>query len=122
MQTTVGTISTNTSDHPYEILEKKMNQLLDYAQSHPNAGIKYVASQMHLWVHTDTSYLTESKARSRAGVYYYLSDKPKYPVTSTTPDPPHNGSIHILCKIIDVVMSSAQEAEISVAFLMQKTL
>ena len=75
---------------------------------------------MHLWVHTDASYLSETKARSRAGGYYYLSDTPTYPVTPQQPDPPHNGSVHILCKIIDAVMSSAQEAEIGAAFLNAK--
>lgn len=113
----VGTIATNLTCSPYEVLQKKINQLLDYSHTHPNATIKYIASQMHLWSHTDASYLSESKARSRAGGYLYLSDKPKLPIKPNDQEPPHNGPVHVLCKIIDSVMSSAQEAELGGGYL-----
>ena len=41
-------------------------------------------------------------------------------MTAQQQAPPHNGSIHILCKIIDAVMSSAQEAELGAGFLNAK--
>lgn len=116
----VGTISTNLTSSPYEVLEKKINQLLDYSHTHPNAAIKYIASQMHLWCHTDASYLSETKARSRAGGFFYLSDKPKLPVKPNDKEPPTNGPVNVLCKIIDAVMSSAQESEIGGGYLNAK--
>jgi hypothetical protein len=75
---------------------------------------------MHLWVHTDGSYLSETKVRSRAGGYFFLSDKPTLPITADSPEPTHNMPIHVLCKIIDTVMSSAQEAETVAGFLNAK--
>ena len=75
---------------------------------------------MHLWSHTDASYLSERKARSRAGGFHFLSDKPKLPIHHSDPSPPLNGAIYNLCKIIDTVMSSAQEAETGAGFLNAK--
>ena len=71
---------------------------------------------MHLWAHTDASYLSEPKARSRAGGYYFLSDKPKLPIRANDPPPPLNRAISVKSKIIDAVMSSAQEAETGAGF------
>lgn len=120
MNTAVGSISTSAKDNSFETLKKKINQLFDYAHTHPNAAIKFVASQMHLWVHTDASYLSETRARSRAGGYYFLSDKPQLPITPEQQAPTHNGAVHILCKIIDAVMTSAQEAELGAGYLNAK--
>ena len=43
--------------------------MLDYLATHPNATIRYRASDMILNVHSDASYLSESRARSRAAGY-----------------------------------------------------
>jgi hypothetical protein len=40
------------------------NQLLDYLLTHPDATIRYHASGMILQIHSDTSYLSVSNARS----------------------------------------------------------
>ena len=40
--------------------------ILNYAASNPEATIKYIASDMVLYVHSDASYLSEPKAHSRA--------------------------------------------------------
>jgi hypothetical protein len=117
MLPTVGTIATNLTISPFTTLKQKIDHFLDYAATHPNAYIKYVASQMHLWAHSDASYLCESKARSRAGGFHYLSDKPTLPIKATDAEPTPNGPVNILCKIIDAVMSSAQEAETGAGFL-----
>jgi hypothetical protein len=48
--------------------EKTMDalvQLLDYAATHPDATIRYYKNDMILYVHSDASYLSEPKARSR---------------------------------------------------------
>ncbi|KAJ1427502.1 hypothetical protein B484DRAFT_397167, partial [Ochromonadaceae sp. CCMP2298] len=46
---------------------KDTEHLLRYAACHPDARITYYASDMRLITHSDASYLSETKARSRAG-------------------------------------------------------
>ena len=58
---------------------KKITQLLNYLVSNPDATIQYKRSDMVLWVHSDASYLSCPKARSRAGGMHLLSDKPPSP-------------------------------------------
>ena len=62
---------------------------------------------MVLQIHYDASYLSESKARSTAGRFFFLGSKaePNKPIWL-------NYHIHVLCKIIDVVCGSAAETEI----------
>jgi hypothetical protein len=48
--------------------------LLNYAASNPDAKIMYTASNMVLHIHSNNSYLSEPKARSRAGGHFFLSD------------------------------------------------
>ena len=112
----VSALSTDANNIERSELQRRKIQFLDYVATHPNAKIKYKASDMHLWAHTDASYLSESKARSRAGGYYFLSDKPKLPIQANDPPPPLNGAISAKSKIIDAVMSSAQEAETSAGY------
>ena len=50
---------------PTERTNKSTNHLLDYLATHPIAKIRYYASDMVLNVHSDASYLSESRARSR---------------------------------------------------------
>ena len=64
---------------------------------------------MHLWVHTDASYLTEPKSISRSGVYHYFSNKPKLPIKYDDPPPKHEHPVLLLSKVIDTVMTSKQE-------------
>ena len=44
-----------------------INQVLDYCATHPQAILQYRQSDMILKIHTDSSYLSEPKARSRVG-------------------------------------------------------
>ena len=46
---------------------KKCKQFLDYAASQGEAILTYTKSDMVLAIHSDASYLSESKVRSRAG-------------------------------------------------------
>eukprot|EP00978_Attheya_sp_CCMP212_P034671 scaffold146465_cov33-Attheya_sp.AAC.1 len=48
--------------------------LLVYAATNPNATIRYWASDMILQIHSDASYLSEPKAKSRASGHYFLGD------------------------------------------------
>ena len=86
------------------------NKLMNYLATHPEATIRYHRSKMILHIHTDGSYLSAPKARSRAGGYHFLSN-------GDTEDPPLNGAIHVHSSIIRNVMSSAAEAEIGAAYL-----
>jgi len=91
-------------------LKFRIIQFLDYAATHPDAEIQYTASQTNLWIHSDASYLNETKARSRNAGYFYLSDKPKLPIKPDDPPPPLNTPVLVNSKIIGAVMSSVQES------------
>ena len=95
-----------------ENTKAEMLHLLNYCATHPEATVRFKASDMILKVHSDASYLSESEARSRAGGYFYLGDK--------TNKITNNGPIHILAKIIKNVVSSAAEAEIAAVFMNAK--
>ena len=93
MQMPVSSLSTDCAYvSPWE-LDRRTYHFLDYVTTHPDATVKFHASDMVLWAHSDASYLSEPKARSRAGGFYYLSSKPTYPITSNQPAPPLNGAI-----------------------------
>jgi hypothetical protein len=51
------------------------NQMLDYLATHPDATIRYHASDMVLHIHSDASYLSVSNARSRLGGLFFLGNK-----------------------------------------------
>ena len=88
-----------------------VTKLLNYVATHNNATIRYKASSMILCTHSDASYLSEPKARSRAAGHFFLSSERTMQ---------NNGPIHTVCSIIKNVMSSAPEAEIAAAFLTAK--
>ena len=58
---------------PTEETMRKTLKFLDYVASHPDAILTFSASNMILNIHSDASYLTEPKARSRAGGHFYMS-------------------------------------------------
>ena len=60
-------------------------------------------------IHSDASYLTEPKARSRAGGHFFLSKNKE--------NAENNGAILNIAKIIKSVVSSAAEAEIGALFI-----
>ena len=91
--------------------------LLDYAATNPIATLRYCASDMQLYAHSDASYLSEAKARSRGAGFYYLSDKSITPHLPPTSPPPLNGALHVVSKIMRNVMGSAAEAEIAAAYM-----
>ena len=87
----------------------KVKQFLDYAATHPDAIVTYHASDMVLAGHSDASYLSESKARSRAGGHFFMS--------TDTARPPNNGAVLTIAQIIKAVMTSAAEAEIGALYI-----
>ena len=104
----LGTIATQRSV-PTENTMHKVHQLLNYAANHTDAIIMYRASNMLLVAHSDASYLSESKARSRAGGHFFMSND------SVVPS--NNGSVLAISQIIKAVMSSAAEAELGSLFI-----
>jgi hypothetical protein len=85
------------------------NQLLDYLATHPDATIRYHASDMILHIHSDASYLSVSNARSRLGGLFFCGNKS-----------PHqdrlNGSILNVASVIKNVFASAAESEVGACF------
>jgi hypothetical protein len=97
---------------PTENTKKKAIQFLDYMAHHPDAIIRFYKSDMILNVHSDASYLTAAKARSRAGGNFFLG-------SMSRDDSPIilNGAIYSMCKILKFVAASAAEAELGALFL-----
>ena len=114
--TQISALATDNGNIPTADLHARTNQFLDFAATHPDAVLTFRASDMHLWAHTDASYLSESKARSRCGGFFFLSSRPTLPIQPDDNPPPINGPIATNSKIIDAVMSSAQEAETGAGF------
>ena len=54
-------------------------QFLDYVASQEEAILTFNASDMQLAVHSDASYLSKPKARSRAGGHFFLSNDSTIP-------------------------------------------
>jgi hypothetical protein len=85
------------------------NQLLDYLATHPDATIRYHASDMILYIHSNASYLSVSNARSRLGGLFFCGDK--------SPQQDNlNGSILNVSSIIKNVVACAAESEIGACF------
>ena len=95
-----------------ESTEARVEQLLDYLATHPDAVVRYYASDMVLNIHSDASYLSETRARSRVAGYYFLGSNPEKgkPIKM-------NGAIYTFCGILKFVVASAAEAELGALFL-----
>jgi hypothetical protein len=113
MVTAIGSIATEQSCAT-QITMKAITRLLNYAAAHPDAKIRYHASDMTLYVESDASYLSESKARSRVAGFHYLSDAVPDP---TKDQPPMNGAISVPCKVLKAILASAAETELAGLFV-----
>ncbi|KAL7544208.1 hypothetical protein ACHAWF_007592 [Thalassiosira exigua] len=91
---------------------KQTYQFLDYLASQEEAVITYNASGMVLATHSDASYLSEPKARSRAGGHFFLSNNADLPA--------NNGAILNIAHIIKHVMASATKAELAALYIMAR--
>jgi len=97
---------------PTKQMEQRVEQFLDYMATHPEVKIRYHASDMVLNAHSDASYLTAPKSRSRTGGHFFLGSIPK------NEQPIHlNGAILTLCTILKCVAASAAKAELGALFL-----
>lgn len=91
-------------------------RLMQYAASHPDAGIRYHRSDMKLQVHSDASGQSESLARSRAGGLQFVT------TNAGLGDPAAiNGAIEVISTIIPSVCGSVAEAEFAALYLNGQT-
>eukprot|EP00804_Cyclotella_cryptica_P028442 CCRYP_014211-RA/>CCRYP_014211-RA protein AED:0.38 eAED:0.38 QI:0/0/0/1/0/0/2/0/375 len=107
----ISAIASQSANPTTDTMEQT-KQLLDYIATQDDAVITYHASDMVLAVHSDASYLSEPKARSRAGGHFFLS--------SATATPPNNGAILNIAHIIKHVMASATEAELAALYIVAR--
>ena len=108
MLTALSSIA-STQAEPTEETMENIKLFLDYAASHQDAILTYQASDMVLIVHSDASYLSEPKARSRAGGHFFMS--------SDVANPHNNGAVLNIAQLIKAVMSSAAEAELGALYI-----
>ena len=104
---------------PTEHTNEDITQLLDCLPTHPDAVIRFYASDMVLYVHSDASYLSEPQARSPLGGHFYLSSRPQDPLKMPDPTnlmPPQNGAIKSNSAIMKCVLASAAEAGFGAVF------
>lgn len=90
---------------------QKVAQILNYLATNPNAPIQYRTNGIQLAIHSDTSYLSVSNARSRAIGIHFLSKGPSNPHDIQNFIPALNGFIHVVCNILRNIMASSVEAK-----------
>ena len=95
-----------------EETERRVNQLLDYVATLPNAKVRFYASKMILNVHSDASYLSEHGAKSRVAGVYFIGGVPQdnKPILL-------NGNLFVVCGMLKFVAASAAEAELGALFI-----
>jgi hypothetical protein len=81
-------------------------QLLNYCATNPNATIQYVASDMVLHIHSDTSYLSEPNARSMIGGHLFLSS------ATNSKNHIYNGPILTISTVYKNVQSSVMRQKL----------
>jgi hypothetical protein len=92
-----------------EKTQTSAGQLLDYLATHPDTRIRFYASDIILHIHSDASYFSVSKARSRLGGLFYLG-------YNTPNGDKLNGSILNLASVIKNVVPSAAKSEVGACF------
>jgi hypothetical protein len=97
---------------PTEKMMQKCLQFLDYAASQEDAIVTYQASGMRIMIHSNGQYLSEPKARSRAGGHMFMAGTEDIPI--------NNEAVLNILLIIRVVMSSAAEAKLGELFINAK--
>ena len=72
MKTAVSSIASSLSTRSWKDLKLQINPFIYYTDTQTNAKIRYQTKQVHLWIHSDASYLNEFKAHSRNGFFLHL--------------------------------------------------
>jgi hypothetical protein len=92
-----------------EKMQATTSQMLDYLATHPDATIRYHASNMILHIHSDASYLSVSNTRSHLGGLFFLGNRS--PAQDTL-----NVSILNVAAVIKNLVASAAESEVGACF------
>ena len=87
----------------------KTLQILDYVATQEESFLIYSLIQITLSTHSNSGYLGELEARSRAGRHFFLS--------KNTTFPPNNGAILTIAQIIKNVMSLEAEAGLGALYI-----
>ena len=66
---------------PTQLIMKKVQTLMDYANTYQNVYVRFYASDMQLLVDSDAFYLVLPKTRSRIAEYFRLANSPASPYT-----------------------------------------
>jgi hypothetical protein len=107
----LSTIASMQTKGTEQTMEKAL-QILDYLATHPDATIRFHATDMVMNIHLDASYLSAPNSRSRACRHFFLGWLP------VDGEPIHlNGAFHTLCSILRFVVASATEAKFGALFL-----
>ena len=107
----LSTIASEQMKGTEQMMEKVL-QVLNYLATHPDATVRFRASDMVRNIHSDASYLTEPHSRSRASGYFFLG----WLLVDGKPIC-LNGAFHTLCSILQFVVSSATKAELGALIL-----
>jgi hypothetical protein len=94
---------------------KAVPHILYYFSTHPEYTIRYFASDMQLKIHSDASYLSEPKAKSRIGGYFYVGNNIISRMKTLS-----NGPLLYRTTVLKHVVSSVAEAEFGVLFVKAK--
>jgi hypothetical protein len=102
----LSTIATEQTIATKHTLERCM-QLLDYLAHNADAKVQFHASDMVMNIHSDTSYLSEAKARSQTCGHFFMGWQPKNgkPIRL-------NGTFHVSATIIRFVVASTAKAKL----------
>jgi hypothetical protein len=92
----------------------KVIKLLNYCSTHPETKIRYHASEMILYIHSDASHLSERESKRRAGGFFYMVS------IADTAKQLTNGFVLIISTVLKHVMSPAAEAELGAVFINTK--
>ena len=104
----LGTLATQQAN-PTRNTMKRIKQFLEYAATHPDAIITYHARHMVLAGHSDTLYLSERNAQSRAVEHFLMSNNKE--------TPSNNGAVFTILQIIKAVLSMAAKAKVGALYM-----
>jgi hypothetical protein len=106
----LSTIAVDQTKATKRTMERCM-QLLDYLAHNAYAKVRCHALDMILDIHSDASYLSEAKARSRACGHFFMGWMPKNgePIQL-------NGALQISRTIMQFVVASVAEAELGALY------
>eukprot|EP00804_Cyclotella_cryptica_P030315 CCRYP_011859-RA/>CCRYP_011859-RA protein AED:0.28 eAED:0.28 QI:0/0/0/1/1/1/2/0/557 len=111
---TLSTIA-HEKAHATQRTNLSVTQLLDYCVTHPDATIRFRASDMVLNIHSDASYLNAPSACSCIGGHFFLGWTPRDHLPIKL-----NGVIHVISTILKFVVALAAEAELRALFVNAK--